>query len=91
MVKCKVINQELTINKNFKKLQNIKRIKSDEEIIKPNHFDIGDVFETDEEYAKYLSGETKEQPIVCIKVLEIIPEKKEEKLVTKKIRKVKQN
>lgn len=73
MVKCEVINQEVTI-KEWKRLSNIKRIKNNNEILEPNCFDIGDTFETDNEFAKYLSGETKEQPIVCVRVLEIIPE-----------------
>jgi hypothetical protein len=56
MVRCEVINQDLTINKHFNKLKNIKRIKSNDEIIDYKHFDIGDTFETDDEYAKYLCG-----------------------------------
>ena len=89
MVRCEVINQELTISKNFKRLQNIKRVKSNEEIKDINHFEIGDTFETDEEYASYLAGETDKQPIVCIKILEVIPEviideKKVKEIVVKK-------
>ena len=78
MVKCEVINQKVTI-KEWKRLKNIKRIKNNNEIIEPNCFDIGDTFETDEEFASYLAGETKEQPIVCIKILEVIPEEKKKK------------
>lgn len=77
MVKCEVINQEVTIRE-FNRLKNIKRIKSNDEITTPNRFDIGDTFETDDDMAKYLAGETPNQPIVCIKVLEIILEPKEE-------------
>ena len=101
MIKCEVINQDVTIRE-FNRLKNIKRIKSNDEITIPNHFDIGDTFETDEDMAKYLAGETPNQPIVCIKVLEIIPEPKEEpkkvievkkkeeiKPITKRTRKVK--
>lgn len=83
MVKCEVINQDVTI-KDFKKLKNIKRLKNNDQIKEFNHFEIGDTFETDDEMAKYLAGETKEQPIVCIKVLEIIPDKIEEKTEIKK-------
>ena len=86
MVKCEVINQEVTI-KEWKRLSNIKRTKNNNEIVEPNCFDIGDTFETDNEFAKYLSGETKEQPIVCVRVLEIIPDKKEEKSISKKTKK----
>jgi hypothetical protein len=75
MVKCEVINQNVTI-KEFNRLKNIKRIKSNDEIEQINYFEIGDTFETDEEMAKYLAGETPNQPIVCVKVLEVIPEKK---------------
>lgn len=78
MIKCEVINQNLEIRE-WKRLYNIKRLKSNNEIEQPNFFEIGDTFETDEEFAKYLSGETKEQPIVCIKILEVIPEEKNRK------------
>ena len=86
MIRCEVINQEVTI-KEWKRLSNIKRIKNNNEIVEPNHFDIGDAFETDEGFASYLLGETKEQPIVCVRVLEIIPDKKEEKSISKKTKK----
>lgn len=86
MIKCEVINQDVTI-KDWKKLKNIKRIKSNDEIIEPNYFEIGDKFETDEEMASYLAGETPKQPIVCIKILEVVPE--EIKTVAKKTKKVK--
>ena len=84
MVKCEVINQNVQI-KEWQRLKNIKRLKSNEEIQEPNFFEIGDTFETDEEFASYLAGETLDQPIVCIKVLEVIPEKKEIKQIEKKI------
>lgn len=88
MIRCEVINQEVTI-KEWKRLSNIKRIKNNNEIVEPNRFDIGDTFETDEDFASYLLGETKEQPIVCIKILEVIPEviideKKVKEIVVKK-------
>lgn len=86
MIRCEVINQEVTI-KEWKRLSNIKRIKNNNEIVEPNRFDIGDTFETDEDFASYLLGETKEQPIVCVRVLEIIPDKKEEKSISKKTKK----
>ena len=89
MVKCEVINQDVTVRE-FERLKNIKRIKSNDEITVPNHFDIGDTFETDEDMAKYLAGETPNQPIVCVKVLEVIPETKvENKPIAKRTRKVK--
>ena len=105
MVKCEVINQNLTVRE-WQRLKNIKRVKSNNEIQEPNSFEIGDAFETDEEFASYLAGETPKQPIVCIKVLEVIPEKKEVKIeqpkeekkypkkiekkpITKKVKKVK--
>lgn len=86
MIRCEVINQEVTI-KEWKRLSNIKRIKNNSEIVEPNRFYIGDTFETDEDFSSYLLGETKEQPIVCVRVLEIIPDKKEEKSISKKIKK----
>lgn len=78
MIKCEVINQNLTVRE-WERLRNIKRLKSNDEIEQPNSFEIGDTFETDEEFASYLVGETKEQPIVCIKILEVIPEEKKRK------------
>ena len=78
MIKCEVINQDVEIHE-FKRLYNIKRMKSNDEIEKINYFEVGDTFETDEEFAKYLAGETPKQPIVCIRVLEVIPEKKAKK------------
>lgn len=78
MIRCEVINQEVTI-KEWKRLSNIKRIKNNSEIVEPNHFYIGDTFETDEDFSSYLLGETKEQPIVCVKILEVIPEEKKKK------------
>ena len=76
MVKCEVINQDVQIRE-WQRLENINRINNNDEIQEPNHFNIGDTFETDEEFASYLAGETPNQSIVCIKVLEVIPEKKE--------------
>ena len=84
MVKCEVINQNVTI-KEFNRLKNIKRIKSNNEIEQANSFEIGDTFETDEDFASYLAGEKPNQPTVCIKVLEVIPEKKEEIKEEKKV------
>ena len=72
MIKCEVINQNVYIH-DFNRLQNIKRIKSNEEIAEANYLEIGDTFETDKDYAIYLSGELETQPIQIIKVLEIIP------------------
>ena len=84
MVKCEVINQDVSI-KEWKRLKNIKRLKNNEEVQEPNFFEIGDTFETDNDMAKYLAGETENQPIVCIKVLEVIPEKVEVKPIGKKV------
>ena len=84
MVKCEVINQDVSI-KEWKRLKNIKRLKNNEEVQEPNFFEIGDTFETDNDMAKYLAGETENQPIVCIKVLEVIPEKVEVKPIEKKV------
>lgn len=86
MIKCEVINQNLEVRE-WERLKNIKRLKSNDEVIQPNFFEIGDTFETDEEFASYLAGEKPNQPTVCIRILEIIPEKK--KSVSKKTKKVK--
>ena len=89
MVKCEVINQNLEVRE-WERLKNIKRLKPNNEIEKPNFFEIGDTFETDEEFASYLAGETPKLNLVCIRVLEIIPEeKKESKPIAKRTKKVK--
>ena len=82
MVRCEVINQNVTIRE-FERLKNIKRIKSNDEIEQFNYFEVGDTFETDEDMASYLKGEKPNQPIVCIKVLEVIPEPIVEKKIIK--------
>lgn len=76
VVKCEVINQNVTIRE-FNRLKNIKRVKSNEEVEQFNYFEIGDTFETDEDMASYLAGEKPNQPTVCIRILEVIPEIKE--------------
>ena len=83
MVRCEVINQNVSIRE-WKRLRNIKRVKENSEIQELNYFEIGDTFETDEEMANYLAGETPKQPTVCVKILEVIPEKKEEPKEEKK-------
>ena len=87
MVKCEVINQNLEVRE-WERLKNIKRLKPNNEIEKPNFFEIGDTFETDEEFASYLAGETPKVNLVCIRILEIIPEEKEEKKPTRKSKKI---
>ena len=43
----------------------------------------GDIFNVEDDEAKYLTGENKDK-IVAVKVLEVIPETKEEKKITTK-------
>ena len=74
MVKCEVINQDVSIRE-FNRLRNIKRLKPNQEITTPNYFEVGDTFETDEDMASYLKGEKPNQPLVCVRILEVIPEK----------------
>lgn len=45
----------------------------------------GDIFNVEDDEAKYLTGENKNK-IVAVKVLEVIPEIKEEKKITTKVK-----
>lgn len=82
MVKMEIINQNCTIRA-FDRIFNIKRTLFEDGQAE-NYLRIGDIFECDEDMAKYLSGETMEQPLKIAKVIEIIPEKKEEKEIKPK-------
>lgn len=66
----------------YKKYDKIQNLNSLDEIEKGTIF-TGDIFEVEDNEAKYLTGENKNK-IVAVKVLEAIPEIKEEKKITTK-------
>lgn len=65
--------------KNYKQIKDLesKNIKQEGKIF------YGDIFNVEDDEAKYLTGENKNK-IVAVKVLEVIPEIKEEKKITTK-------
>ena len=67
---------------NYKKYNKIQNLNSLDEIEKGKIF-AGDIFNVEDDEAKYLTGENKNN-IVAVKVLEVIPEIKEEKKTTTK-------
>ena len=66
----------------YKKYDKIQNLNSLDEIEKGTIF-TGDIFEVEDKEALYLTGENKNK-IVAVKVLEVIPEIKEEKKITPK-------
>ena len=80
------LNKILENNANKDDIKTNEDYSATEDTYNVDSFEIGDTFETDEDFASYLLGETKEQPIVCVRVLEIIPDK-EEKSISKKTKK----
>lgn len=67
--------------KNYKQIKDLesKNIKQEGKIF------YGDIFNVEDDEAKYLTGENKNK-IVAVKVLEVIPEIKEEKKITTKVK-----
>ena len=66
----------------YKKYDKIQNLNSLDEIEKGKIF-AGDIFNVEDDEAKYLTGENKDK-IVAVKVLEVIPEIKEEKKIKTK-------
>ena len=65
--------------KNYDKIQNLESINEKEK----GKIFTGDIFEVEEKETEYLAGKNKNN-IVAVKVLEVIPEIKEEKKITQK-------
>ena len=65
--------------KNYKKIKDLQPVNK----IQEGKIFAGDIFEVEDDEAKYLTGENKNK-IVAVKVLEVIPEIKEEKKITTK-------
>ena len=77
-----MVKVQAIIDFSYKKYDQIQNLNSLDEIEKGTIF-TGDIFEVEDDEAKYLTGENKNK-IVAVKVLEVIPEIKEEKKITTK-------
>ena len=77
-----MVKVQAIIDFTYKKYDKIQNLNSLDEIEKGTIF-TGDIFEVEDKEAKYLTGENKNN-IVAVKVLEVIPEIKEEKKITAK-------
>ena len=70
------------IDFNYKNYNKIKDLQPANKMQEGKIF-AGDIFNVEDDEAKYLTGENKDK-IVAVKVLEVIPEIKEEKKITTK-------
>ena len=77
-----MVKVQAIIDFSYKKYDKIQNLNSLDEIEKGTIF-TGDIFEVEDKEAKYLTGENKNK-IVAVKVLEVIPEIKEEEKITTK-------
>ena len=77
-----MVKVQAIIDFSYKKYDKIQNLNSLDEIEKGKIFK-EDIYEEEDDEAKYLTGENKNN-IVAVKVLEVIPEIKEEKKITTK-------
>ena len=77
-----MVKVQAIIDFTYKKYDKIQNLNSLDEIEKGKIFK-DDIFEVEDEEALYLTGKN-ENKIVAVKVLEVIPEIKEEKKITTK-------
>ena len=77
-----MVKVQAIIDFNYKNYNKIKDLKPINKIQEGKIF-AGDIFNIEDDEAKYLTGENKNK-IVAVKVLEVIPEIKEEKKITAK-------
>ena len=77
-----MVKVQAIIDFNYKNYNKIKDLKPTNKIQEGKIF-AGDIFNVEDDEAKYLTGENKNK-IVAVKVLEVIPEIKEEKKITAK-------
>ena len=77
-----MVKVQAIINFNYKNYTKIKDLQPVNKIQEGKIF-AGDIFNVEDDEAKYLTGENKNK-IVAVKVLEVIPEIKEEKKNTTK-------
>ena len=77
-----MVKVQAIIDFNYKNYNKIKDLQPTNKIQEGKIF-AGDIFNVENDEAKYLTGENKNK-IVAVKVLEVIPEIKEEKKITTK-------
>lgn len=77
-----MVKVQAIIDFNYKNYNKIKDLQPTNKIQEGKIFS-GDIFNVEDDEAKYLTGENKDK-IVAVKVLEVIPEIKEEKKITTK-------
>ena len=77
-----MVKVQAIIDFNYKNYNKIKDLQPINKIQEGKIF-AGDIFNVEDDEAKYLTGENKDK-IVAVKVLEVIPEIKEEKKITTK-------
>lgn len=79
-----MVKVQAIIDFNYKNYNKIKDLQPTNKIQEGKIF-AGDIFNVEDDEAKYLTGENKDK-IVAVKVLEVIPEIKEEKRLQQKER-----
>lgn len=77
-----MVKVQAIIDFNYKNYTKIKDLQPINKIQEGKIF-AGDIFNVEDDEAKYLTGENKNK-IVAVKVIEVIPEIKEEKKITTK-------
>ena len=77
-----MVKVQAIIDFNYKNYNKIKDLQPANKIQEGKIF-AGDIFNVEDDEAKYLTGENKNN-IVAVKVIEVIPEIKEEKKITTK-------
>ena len=77
-----MVKVQAIIDFNYKNYNKIKDLQPANKIQEGKIF-LGDIFNVEDDEAKYLTGKNKNK-IVAVKVLEVIPEIKEEKKITTK-------
>ena len=79
-----MVKVQAIIDFNYKNYNKIKDLQSTNKIQEGKIF-AGDIFNVEDDEAKYLTGENKNK-IVAVKVLEVIPGIKEEEKITVKVK-----
>ena len=79
-----MVKVQAIIDFNYKNYNKIKDLQPVNKIQEGKIF-TGDIFNVEDDEAKYLTGENKNK-IVAVKVLEVIPEIKEERKITTKVK-----
>lgn len=77
-----MVKVQAIIDFNYKNYNKIKDLQPTNKMQEGKIF-AGDIFNVEDDEAKYLTGENKDK-IVAVKVIEVIPEIKEEKKITTK-------